>query len=266
MAGPHPGDFLSVMARRSDLLRQVGETALTKTELEDELDVSRSTIDRGIRDLETKELIERTPEGYRQTLCGRLALDEYDRFTGRIQGLCESTDILAGLARETDVSLAMLEDATVVKADRTSPHRPLQELYGLVKSASVVTGFAPAVHPQQVETYRRQITEHGMEADIVMTEEVVERLVVNYTDAFRAVVAADSVRMRQTNSERPYSLTITETDDGTVAALMFYVEGGARGCIHNDAPAAVEWARTQFERLAADAEPVGDASPRPNQD
>lgn len=258
MAGPHPGDFLALMARRGDLLRLLGARPREKLELEAELDVSRSTIDRAIRDLEARDFVTRTPDGYRQTLSGRLALAEYDRFTGRIQGICESSTVLASLARETDVDLAMLEDATVARADRTSPHRPLEELYGLVEVADSVTGFAPAIHPQQVETYRTRIEEHGMTADLVVTDGVVERLLADYADAFATVVETDDVRLRVTAEELAYSLTIAETPDGPVAAIMVYADDGIRGCIHNDEPAAIRWARDRFERVAADATAVGE--------
>ena len=257
MAGPHPGGFLSVMDRRSDLLRLLGARALTKPELEDELDVSRSTIDRGLRDLEAKALVERTPDGYRQSLCGRLALSEYDRFTGRIEGLCESSELLEGLDRETDISPTMLEGAEVVSADRTEPHRPLEVLYGLVDRAESVQGFAPAVHPQQVETYRRRVTDHGMTADLVVTADVVERLVASYADDFEAVVDTAAVRFRQTDKQLPYSLTVAETDTSAVAAVMVYASEGIRGCIHNDAPEAVTWARKRFDDVAATATPIG---------
>lgn len=266
MAGPHPGDFLSVMDRRSDLLRLLGERALTKAELEDELDVSRSTIDRGIRDLELKELVRRTEEGYRQTLCGRLALEEYDTFTDRIEGLCDSSELLGDLDRETEISPVMLADATVVTADRTSPHRPLEVLYGIVDRAESVRGFAPAVHPRQVETYTAQITDHGMTADIVVTTDVVERLVANYAAEFEAVVASDTVRLRQTSGDLPYSLTVADTDDGPVSAIMVYADDGIRGCILNDSPAAVAWARDRFEQVATNAAPLADASTVPERE
>jgi predicted transcriptional regulator len=51
-----------------------------KLELVDELDSSRSTVDRAIRELETLGLIERSPRGCKPTLCGQRAIQHYSRF------------------------------------------------------------------------------------------------------------------------------------------------------------------------------------------
>lgn len=244
------------MNRRSDLLSLVGEGAKTKRELEAELDVSRSTIDRGIRELADKDLVERTADGYRQTLTGRLGLSEYERFTRRVEGLCDGSTLLTELAPDAELDPAFLAGADVVESGHASPHRPIEELYTYVEDASMVRGFAPAVHPQQVETYEAEITERGMAAELVLTEAALERLLNDYADALETGLATDRVAVHRTAEQLSYSLTIATLEDRTVVGVMLYGDGGIHGVVLNDSPAAVEWAEERFEAVRDRATPL----------
>lgn len=247
MARGDRSELLGVVDRRADLLRALGRTPTPKNELEDDLDVSRSTIDRGIRELEERALVERDNGGYRRTLSGRLALREYERFHERIRGLRESGNLLAAVDANADFDAAMLAGATVVEQARTTPHRPIEELYGIVKSATEVRAFAPVVHSQQIDTYRTKISD-GMEAELVLTGEVIERLLAEHAEAFEDTVDSERVGLWEAADDLPYSLALAETPDGPRAVVMVYDDRGVLGCIHNDDPAAVEWARERYER------------------
>jgi predicted transcriptional regulator len=255
MAAPHPGDFLDVMRRRGELLRAIGPEGAAKRALESRLDVSRSTIDRGIRELEAKDLVERTDDGYRQTLTGRIALADYEAFTSRIEGLCEGSELLTKLPADADLSPAMLAGADVVESTRTAPGRPARTLYDVIERADSVRGFSPSVHPQQVETFDRRV-EAGMDLELVLTDAVIERILAVYADPeeVRRDLSQNRVTVFRTDAEFPYSLTLSDVDGRTVAGVMVYVEGGPQGCLVNDSEAAVEWAERRYERARDRAE------------
>lgn len=256
MAAPHPGDFLQVMNRRSELLRALGSDGTSKRALEEDLDVSRSTIDRGVRELEAKDLVERTGDGYRRTLTGSLALQNYDRFTRRTEGLCAGSALLTELPTDVEFDPAFLAGARVVETEPASPHRPLEELYSVVEEAVAVRGFAPAIHPQQVETYERQIVDGGMGVDIVLTEDAYDRLVADYPEALGRVVDQEHVSFHRTDVTFHYSLTVADLGDRTVAAVMIYGGNGMQGCLMNDSAPAVDWATDRYERAVDRADPV----------
>lgn len=249
-------EFVSVLDRREDLLRELLDGPADKPGLEATLAVSRSTIDRGVRELEDCGLIERCEGGFRLTLVGRLALGAYDQFVERVAALTEARAMLATVAPDAEFDLAMLDGGRVVEADRASPHRPLEALYGLVGSATAVRGFAPAIHPRQVDTYDERIAEHGMETELVLTDDVLERMATEYSEHFEGLFETDLVRVWRTGRELPFSLTVAETPDGSSAAVMVYGDRGVIGCILNDAARAVEWAEARFERERELAERV----------
>ena len=240
-------EFLATIGRRADLLGALDGRAARKPELETELDVSRSTIDRGIRELEQRALIERTDGGYQRTLAGSLALEEYDRLRERVEGLARGGELLAALDRDVDLDSAMLAAATLIERERTSPYRPVEELYDIIDAATEVRAFDLTVHPQQADVYRRNV-EDGMVTELVLSAEVIERLVAAHATAFEATVETNRVGLWQATEELPYGLLVAETPSGPVAVVMVYSDRGVVGCIRNDDPEAVAWARQRFER------------------
>lgn len=256
MGAAQSGDLLDVVTRRSELLRTVGSEPTRKRDLESALGVSRSTIDRGIRELADRRLVERTDGGYRRTLAGDVALRNYDRFRRRTEGLHRGTALLGALPPDADLDPAFTAGVAVVESDRTSPHRPIETLYDYVKAATRVRGISTAIHPQQIETYRRAVNERGMRADIVLTDDALDRLVSEYADALEGGLDHDRVAFHRTDAEVPYSLTVADLDDGPVAAVLVFGSGGTEGVLINDAPAAVEWAERRFETARERAEPL----------
>lgn len=257
MARPDPREVMAVVARRGRVLRAMGRTGIEKRELIDALDVSRSTVDRSVRELEAIDLIERTGGEYRLTLPGRIALEEYDRFASRMDGLFSAISSLSSLPVDAPFDAAVLEDATVVRTERHSPHVPVTHLSDQVSRATETWAVAPAVLPQQVSVYHERILEDGLEARIVATEAVLERLLSAYAEEFEETLATGRLHVRQVDGELPpYSLLVVETPSGPEMGMLFYGENGATGYVGNDSPHAVEWARGQISNHWERATPL----------
>lgn len=254
MTGGATSEFVGLLDRRGELLAAIGEEPTEKHELEERLDVSRSTIDRGVRELEDGSLLERSGGGFVRTLPGRIALDEYERFAERVEGLGEATDLLAVVDAEADLGVALLAGARVVESTRASPGRPLDALYEVVEAAERVRGFGPAIHSRQVDVYSRRILEEGMSAEFVLTDEAVEQLLANYGDVLERALDSDRVDLFRTDAEMHYSVTLAETPDGDRVGVLVYDDAGITGCILNDREAAVDWAERRFEAVRGDAE------------
>jgi predicted transcriptional regulator len=255
MTRSDPTEILAVVARRGSVLRAVDAEGVPKRDLVDELSVSRSTIDRAVRELEAVGFIERTDAGYCQTLAGRLALAEYDQFASRMDGLVSSVDILSLLPADVPCDTCIFEDATVVVPERHSPLVPVEQLGGLVERANHVHAIAPAVLPQQVEVYHRNFVERDLTARLVVTDVVGDRLVSAYGTELSESLDTGQLTIRRSDESIPYSLVVAETDDGPEMGLLVYTDSGVRGFIGNDAPEAVEWARDLVDRYWTSATP-----------
>jgi len=244
---------MAVVARRGDVLRALADGGERKCELDDELDVSRSTIDRAVRELEGLGLVERDADGYYRTLSGSLALDEYSRFWSRMDGVLNAREVLSPLPSDADVDPVVLNGAEVVLADRHSPLRPARRQIELVERATHVRAVAGAVLPQYVDAYYEGIVDRGMNAEIVLPTPVMERVVADHDDKFYDSLQTGRVDLRQLDRAPPYSLLVVSTPDGPVMGMLVYVQEGIKGFVGNDDPEAVAWARTRLDDYWADA-------------
>lgn len=257
MTRPDPTEVMAVVARRGTVLRNVDTDGIRKYKLVDELAVSRSTIDRAIRELEAIGFVERSNDGsYRRTLPGRIALDEYDSFAARIDGLVSSVDVLSLLPVDAPCTAEILEDATVVLAERHSPHAPVSHLSDLINRSTEVYAIAPAVLPQQVTVYHENLTGGNLTARVVVTDAVIERLVSAYGAKLEEALNTGKLALRQSDASLPYSLIVAETADGPEMGLLIYADSGVRGLIRNDDPEAVRWARQQVDDYWESALPL----------
>ncbi|WP_224268931.1 helix-turn-helix transcriptional regulator [Haloprofundus salinisoli] len=255
MSQSGPSEILAAVARRGSALRSL-DGGTRKSELAKQLSVSRSTVDRAIRELEGQGLVERIDDGYRRTLAGELVLSEYDSFTSRLGGIVESLDALDTLHPKTEFDAALLDGADIVYAEKHSPHEPVTRYGEAVCRAERVRALAPAVLPQQVQIYHDRLTAGEMEAQLALSEAVVERLVSAYDEELQEALSTGRLHIRQTTSDPPYGLVCAETPTGPEVSLLLYGETGAYAFIGNDSSAAVEWAESVFDEWWADAAPL----------
>jgi predicted transcriptional regulator len=256
MSGPDPTEIMAVVARRGDVLRAMSADGTWKSDLDDQLDVSRSTIDRSVRELEAMGLVERTEAGYRQTLAGRIALTEYTRFRSRMEGMLSARDVLAVLPSDADVGATVLEGAEVVTADRHSPLRPVRSQVELLDSATQIRAVVSALLPQQVEAYREAVVERGVSAEVVLADPAMEQVVGEYAESFAAMLRTGRLSLRRVDDDPPYGVTLVERDAGPAVGMLVFSDEGIKGFVGNDTSAAVEWGRELLARQWEAATPV----------
>ncbi len=189
-----------------------------KCELADDLEESRSTIDRALRELEDAGFVERADRGYRTTLTGELALEAHRRYSARLDGLAAARDALDPLPTDAALDGALFEEATVSLPTSCSPHAPVEALESLLAGADHARVFATAVIPAYVDIYYEQIVEEGMTADIVCAEGVLDWILARREEQLTAIAGCDGVRLWETSADRAVSLVVTERADPDAAS------------------------------------------------
>lgn len=253
-------EILPTLARREALLAELREGPRGKSDVVDSLDVSRSTVDRCVRELEANGLVERREGGYALSLAGQLLFEEYERFRDRAYSVCEAVGVLSALPADADLHGDALAEAEVTVADRTAPYRPAEVHLEQVRGADAVSIVSTAVSPQYVETYRDAVVEEGLELRLVTTGAVAEVLVSEYPDVLAESFETGRLEMYQLDEEPPYSLSIIERPETTRLGVLVYDEGGVRGYISSECDAAVAYGYDTFERYRERATPVGGPS------
>lgn len=259
MTGTTPSNVMDVIARRGDVLESVGTRGIGKRELVSQLSVSRSTIDRSVRELETIGLIERTGSGYRRTLAGQLALDEYETFEARIGGVVDCLDVLEPIEPSASLDAVILEDATIVRSDQYSPYRPVTELRELLDRATAVRSHVVSVAPGQIQTYADR-TESGIDVELIIAERAAKRLISEFEAPFRRALETGRLDARQLSDSEEFGVLVANTSDGPEAGVLLLGESGVRAFARNDSSSAVAWAENLLDDLweRSDPLPVGD--------
>lgn len=149
-------DTSEVLLRRSAVVERLSVQPTAKRELVDRLDVSRSTVDRAVREIESAGLAECRDGGVGLTLCGRLATAEFERFGTRLGDCCgddASTtvidELIATAVRRSDL-LDLLEPpldkrdlVDQLGRSRSTIDRTMRELELLGVVEYVPEGFVP---------------------------------------------------------------------------------------------------------------------------
>jgi len=248
-------DAIEVLVRRADVLRALSDGHRTKRELVDDVSVSRSTVDRAVRALESHGFVDRN-DGVTLTLRGRLALDTYEEFVDTIDAVGDAGDVLEPLSPDATFDTRLLRDATIVRPDPVSPQRPYVSYQRLVEDAEAVRGFAPVVLEENVPMFRDRMLEDRMDADLTLAPDALEELVSEHADAVEASLDTGRLTLRSATETLEYALMLVEQPERTVACALVYANNGIAGAICNDSPDAVRWTEGVYERLRAEARPL----------
>lgn len=249
-------ETIEVLARRAGLLRALQSEPQSKRNLVDTLAVSRSTVDRAVRQLEARGFVERRDGTVAISLQGRLALDAYESFAADVAGLENAGSVLDPLASTTPMDVSLLRNATVVQPEPVAPNQPVSALRDHLQEASRVRGFATGVLPSLIDEYHERVVEHGASVELVITEDVLEEVVASYGDAFEEAVESDWLHVWLADQPLEYSLLVVEKPQKTVVCALVYADRGVFGVLENEDDRAEEWAIGLFEELRESADPI----------
>ncbi|WP_233204296.1 helix-turn-helix transcriptional regulator [Halegenticoccus soli] len=250
---PDPWEVLDAVSRRADFLAQLTIEPKHKPALQSDLGVSRSTVYKAIRELEELHLVERTDEGYRLSLIGRLLLEQYDQFCTDVESICRPAGLLSVLSSDSRVSVDLLRDAKIIYAERHAPHRPVRTLERILDRSTIVHGMSPVVLPSYIELFREQLVSGSLSAELVLGRPVVQCLLSDYRDDFTEALETGNLVVWETNEWLPFGLIVSEKPTNQVAMFAYDYRGDLRGLISNDSQRAVTWGRSTWEQFRANS-------------
>ncbi len=251
--------IISLLTKREPILRAVDAAGIGKRDLVEQLRVSRSTVDRGMRELEAAGLLARSPEGYRRTLLGELLLAEYDQFATQTDSLLAGKELLATLAPGYELDPVVFEDATIVTASKHNPHQPISAFCSLLAEARWTQTVCPAVFPQVLDQWVELCEAEMIRADIILSEPAVSTLVGAHTDSLEVLLAESRIALHQVVEGPTCGLVVAEDDSTATGGLVILDDrGGARAFIKTSTDAAVSWLREQVNNHLLQSTPLSE--------
>jgi DNA-binding MarR family transcriptional regulator len=251
----------TIVGKRQSFLESLEKNSKDKCELETDLDISRSTVDRGIRELSNAGLVTSTNSDYQLTLAGRTALTAAQQYHRRLQEIDSGRDLLSTLPSGTDIADVFLDGASYAQASPEIPDRIIRYLFDSIESADVFRGVSPVALAGYLDEFYAVTTANGTIVKHVVDEDVVETLLAapELRSGFIKQAQHDRVSLLSGDISFNYGLWIV---DDIEAGIVFYTDTGVRGIIINDSDAAIQWAHNQWESVMADATSIHQSTPQ----
>lgn len=251
-------DVLEVLLGRRAFVEVLAERGLEKPALAEELDVSRSTVDRALRDLQVADLVTRTGAGYTTTPFGTIALAHVEDVLSDLEDVDRTAPLLGELPAELPMSIEFLRGASIHlvggQPDRETVDRIIERLEGTARCRTLVHMLTITDTPHYIEN---RVKSGDLRMEVVAGETLLPYLQGAMGERTRDLLRTGRYELWVTSSV-PYGLTIGERHDGTSYAWLF-VDHDRRelaGIIETEHPPAIEWATELFESVRDDAERV----------
>ncbi|MFP4627251.1 MAG: helix-turn-helix transcriptional regulator [Natronomonas sp.] len=257
---PVDSDLLIEVVNRSPMIEALREEPMDRRELEQRLEISKSTVHRNTRSLSERGLIVRTGGEYRLTAFGEAVAEIVTGFredlqsTGRIAPLFDAVSDI-----QPPCPIADFADATVSTADNGDPFAPLARFVTLVQETDSLRMFdSYAIAPTYMDEIHGRVLD-GLETKVIERPNVAEDVMKNYPEKCVELCASEFLTMR-IHEDLPLGLAIFASRVGI--GLRDPDTGAPRVFIDTDAPEARAWAMSLFESYWDDAIPLPRFNPK----
>lgn len=247
MNGPRASKLLVHLAHRGAVLQCLEEGCHDSRKIAEEIDKSRSSVDRDIRKLERSGYIREHPTHYDLTKYGEFAL----RIYRQKEQIAEAESLIPELPASTPFEL--LEGAQIVKSGGMRPRQPHEHVETLIRTARELKIVTPVVSPPFTGVLTDRIPTESLTADIVIDGEVFDELYTKY-DAVHGVLEDESCTVWQTSEQLTFCLIIA--DSNTVCLGVIDEAKRLLGTITHDSNTALEWAIGLFDERVERSEEV----------
>lgn len=240
---------------RIEILERLQTDGMSRYELREAIDGSRTTIDRNLDRLETDGWITKTDRGYAITTAGEFVLERATDFVETVSAADRLQPILRWIPRgEPDIDVRELADAELTTAEEGTPIAMVDKHVQGMTAAAHTRMILPIVSARSMNEQLRATQEQSVHAEHVVTPTVADILQSDpeFVDRIETMRETAEVEIYVTEEPVPYYLGIL---DETVQ-IGVDEDGQPRGLIETTAESVREWAERRFESYRESAVPL----------
>ncbi|GAA0285969.1 tetratricopeptide repeat protein [Halobacterium noricense] len=235
-----------VVAKRRAFLAALAEQPQYKRDLIDELDASRSTVDRAVAELVDFDLVETADGRYRTTRAGEFALERHDAYRTELRDVAANADVLGALPEEVTLDASVVANADVHLTDHDR-QRPLSLVGDAVREATAVDAVLPRLaDSRMLDAYRSQGRRPDTSSRIVLSAPLAATLRERFPAHLHDIATADGTRVYNGDLP-PLGVVHVQGDVDAVYVVAYADSGGIAAIFEHTTSDAVEWAA---ERVA----------------
>lgn len=244
----------AALLERTPVLHALREEPLGRSDIQERLDVSRTTAYRTTVDLEERGLVERTNGDYRLTPRGLAVAATGDRYADGLAAAERLEPFLSSVHHPDFVhSLHLFADAEVLTPDRDDPFGLIESLMERLAAADRFRCMVDVVGPARWFDVAAERAAEGVDIEAVFSRTSLAQL-----DEDAAATMAQSLRLPTCDAfaldDIPFALNTF--DESVIVVGEDEDTGIPNACVVTDRRDAWEWAESIFRRYRQAADPI----------
>lgn len=249
--------ILKTAVKRRDVLTALAAEPHHRRELQDELDISKTTCHRIVRTFDSNGLLDRTDSGYALTRKGELLEAYVDEYARNVRATFELAPLVAAFeGAPVDFDVELFADATITRPDPTDPSMPLNREVEFFRDADYFSVVDTNQHVPPL--YLEQVLEIGIEdgkhAEHIAPKHVIRKRLDEFPDAHKRHSDVGAALKYRVCDEATFGLTLYERDH--VVLRAYDAETGSITLLADtDDADAVDWAGNVVEHYRERADP-----------
>lgn len=236
-------EIIDLFCRRRVVLARLVEEPGDKRTLADELDISRSTLDRATRELEAVDAITYKEGRYTVTPIGEWFVRDFFSYLERLQLALEFEPFLQWIpVDEFDLDLRHLKDAELFLPESGDPYAMVNHHVRTLSKADEFSGILPLIGLHAFEAAYEQVVENGASHEIIVEEDIVETLATKecYASKFQQLRNCTKFTLSKYNGSIPYFVGIFDNEKVQIGVDE---DGEPRALVETSQPEVRAWAK-----------------------
>lgn len=248
--------FLARSKHRFRILEALSERPYERDELQQETDVSRTTIQRTLSDMEEKGWIENAGWRYKLTELGDIIRSEFDRVLGVAGAVQELNQVIEWVPVEAiDIDLHYFRDATISVASRNDPTLPVREYANLLSTDGHVRGLIYGLDSFGLAEHKRILEETDQQYEGVFSAGLYDQIRANprIAEETAQVVGSEQTEFYRYGEELPFHIVLTSD---AVGLLLTSADGTFSAFIESRNETVISWAEEKYDWYRERSRPV----------
>lgn len=239
--------------RRVSVFDRLLEEPATRSELQEDLDVSRATLHRIATFLTDNGLAVEGDQGLDLTGAGHVVGTAAVDYVASVRTATELDALLNVMDVDhlpVDLDLDVLRDASVVRPQPAQPALPAQRVIEIADASDRLRGVSPVVLPSYVEVFYRNVLD-GVETELILSRQAVEALEESYPAQLSEGIRTEQLDLLVADAV-PFGLLLTPSRS---AIAVYDEEGVLRLLVESDSEAFDAWVRDVYAEYRSASEP-----------
>lgn len=222
--------------------------------MENELDISRPTIDRAFRRLEELGVISSAGTDYQMTLIGRYLYEEVTDTLEAVETFTKSKPLLEHLPPETELPIHLIKDGKILESNPQIPIPLFQTVREKLENCTEFKAVFPVFMPEYLRMVHEETVDDGKSGHLFLPEESISTLPERYQIMFHDLLDSESCSLWSTGEPMEHAIVLL--DNQVVWVGCYGPAGGLSGAIVNETDAAVEWSQARFDSYQNDGDRI----------